>query len=486
MKIAVIQFNTNSLHVAVTLEILKKYARSTKESNYFFWGISTRYLSRSTQASQSFSKKLPTRYRKIVLSANPNVNYSTKMIFDDPWVQKIQSQFYSQIVNMGSINDLNDLNYKGIKPGSALINEITFLTRSSNPNMKKNLRLIMFLLNSYLQVYSATSLVISSCKIERVYLYNGRFLHERAVWDSAKQLGVDCKLYETMRDRYLLSNIGFHNRVNNQKIMLKHWYRSNLKLQKKIEIGSKYFQDLESSLNKFYASERTELKMKQEYFVFYSSSDDEYAGLGSNWNKKLGGQIACIEKLQEIFSAQDRYKLIIRIHPNLKNKSTGEVSLWRSIKSVKNSSVITEESNISSYRLLQNACGVITFGSTIGLEAAFKRKPCLVLADCGYDLLGVCDKANNWIEVVNWLQKGHIKSDKELTGRRTNACIRGYYLATGGTKFIYSSIKQTGGSGAWDATSFAGIDIYKITPSYFYHRIVYKIKLIFLSIRFNI
>ena len=160
--------------------------------------------------------------------------------------------------------------------------------------------------------------------------------------------------------------------------------------------------------------------------------------------------------------------------------------MWRSIRNKRNSIIITEDSNVSSYKLLNNARGVITFGSTIGLEASFRHKPCLVLADCGYDLLGVCDKASNWIEVLNWLEKGHMKSKRELTNRMINSCIRGYYLATGGQKFIYSDVQQTGGSGAWDAITFCGNKIQNRDIISFYHKIIYKLKYAIFFIRFNI
>jgi hypothetical protein len=344
----------------------------------------------------------------------------------------------------------------------------------------------MFLLNSYLQVYSATSLVLSTRSINKLYLYNGRFLHERAVWDSAKNLGIVCELFETVRDRYVLDSNGFHDRVNNQNKMLKHWINSSLSKQTKIEIGSRYFQNLESNLNKFYEERGKALKTKKEFFVYFSSSNDEYAGLGKNWNKTLGEQVDCIKKLQKIFSYQNKYELVVRIHPNLKNKAPEEINLWRSIRNDRNSRVIREVSNVSSYKLLNDAIGVITFGSTIGLEASFRHKPCLVLADCGYDLLGVCDKASDWVDVLNWLKKGHRKSNKVLINRSINSCIRGYYLATGGEQLLHSHVKQTGGSGAWDATIFCGIKIQDRKIIYFYRKMIYKIKLTIFLIRFNI
>ena len=78
------------------------------------------------------------------------------------------------------------------------------------------------------------------------------------------------------------------------------------------------------------------------------------------------------------------------------------------------------------------------------------------MADCGYDLLDVVDKATSWLDVSDWIFKNHKINNEELINRRNNACIRGFFIATGGITFKYTTLVDMG-LGAWNATSFDGM-----------------------------
>jgi hypothetical protein len=111
----------------------------------------------------------------------------------------------------------------------------------------------------------------------------------------------------------------------------------------------------------------------------------------------------------------------------------------------------------------------------LGLEAAFNLKPSIVLADSGYDLLEVVDKAQSWDEVNQWLQIGHKMSSESLELRRKNSTIRGYYLATAGITFENSVLKQTGW-GAWDVVAFCEHKIQRPVIMDFYRKLISKFK----------
>jgi hypothetical protein len=399
------------------------------------------------------------------------------MSFDARWVKATKQGFYLKVKNIKSIEQLRNISYSGIKPGPALVNEIAYLTKNSSFGITESTKLIMFLLESYLQVFDATRKVIRREKIQKMYVYNGRFLHERAVWDASKFQKIKCILFETIRDRYILDTRGFHDRINSQKNMKKHWNFSNLDHREKIKIGSEYFINLESRLNQFFRDgEKKFLSNSEKYFVYFSSSDDEYAGLDKKWSSVLGHQIECIRKLQNIFQNQSNAKLVIRIHPNLINKSKKERDRWESIKPSKNSLIIQSNSSISSYKLLKGSLGVITFGSTIGLEAAYWGKTCLVLRNCGYDLLGVCNNARKWSDVENWIESGYKLSSNEVTLRKINSCIRGYYLATAGIKFKYTEIKESKTSGSWEAIEHSGFKFEECLLIELYRKILFKLR----------
>jgi hypothetical protein len=477
LKKAIVQFASNSLHLAVTLEILKDAEVLNNKYYYYIWGSNTKYPGRASMYFESLRNAPPKKYSNIIKKANSKVLYCESQQFDRNWVEIATTNFMKQIEEISNIEDLNNLNYLGIKPGSALINELSTITKNIDFEVILNKKLIKLLVESYLQVYDSTIKIIDNDEIDSILIYNGRFFHERAVWDAAKSKNIEIDIYETIRNRYLIQSEGFHSRINNQKIMINHWNNSKLSNQKKMEIGSIYYNELRSDINPFKSKSNASYYGKKPYFVYFSSSDDEYIGLGEEWNKPLGKQINCVKKLQEIFDKQEKFILIIRLHPNLRNKSIEQKLSWRKVIKSKSSIIVDENSNVSSYTLLDGSEGTITFGSTLGLESAFAEKPSLTLADCAYDLLGVVDKADTWEAVEKWLNTGYQISNKEKKIRKNNSCIRGFFLETAGSNFRHSQLLQTG-YGSWQALTFMGTKLY--TNNFFnhYQKIISKIKFI--------
>ena len=455
MEIAFFQFASSSIHFAASLEILRKNDSMGNRIFYNIWGAKTKYPGRMSINFESISGKTPRKNLDLIRRASSKTSISEKLVFDSEWVLQKKIGLMKQIDSLKNISEFKSLSFEGINPGPALANEITTITKNRNIELDKINQTLALLVESYLEVYNATQKFLKTNKIDEVVLFNGRFLHERGVWDATRDSKIPILLFETTRNRYFESAKGFHNRSANQKVMLKHWNDSKQRLSDKIDIGSKYFNDLRSNLNQYSSLSDDFGEIKSPYFVFFSSSDDEAVGFWEEWNEPLGDQLACIRKLQDIFDRQEKYRLIIRIHPNLVNKSRAVIAQWDKLLDSKSTLVIRAEQKISSYEVLNGAIGVISFGSTIGLESVFAEKPSAVLADCGYDELGVVDKPLTWIEVERWIQEIDKIEYGVLSDRKQKSCVRGYYLATGGYPFLFTVLKEIGW-GAWVATAFMG------------------------------
>lgn len=109
--------------------------------------------------------------------------------------------------------------------------------------------------------------------------------------------------------------------------------------------------------------------------IFFTSSRDEFEALGREWKiDKWFDQYDAFDYLLEYFEGQEE-KNILRIHPNLLNKSPNQIEnelsriYWLSKKHPK-LLVLLPQSSINSYELLKSAKRVIISNSTIGLEAS--------------------------------------------------------------------------------------------------------------------
>jgi hypothetical protein len=121
--------------------------------------------------------------------------------------------------------------------------------------------------------------------------------------------------------------------------------------------------------------------------------------------------------------------------------------------------LIQSGEKISSYDLIDNCVGVINFGSTIGIEAAYYEKPVLVMADCKYDELDIADKLFNWGEIESWIKNAEFSPSELISQRKMNSYIFGFYFRACGTQFLNTNLKKTPNQGAWEAADFLGIKI---------------------------
>jgi hypothetical protein len=122
--------------------------------------------------------------------------------------------------------------------------------------------------------------------------------------------------------------------------------------------------------------------------------------------------------------------LAIRTHPNSKEP----FDLESRLKDVEHDFVhlIAPESELDSYALLDTCHTVATFGSTIGIEAAYWNKPSILLGPSIYEDLGGTYNPSSHEEAVEMLLCS-------LPPRGREAAINyAYYQKTHGVNFIYA------------------------------------------------
>lgn len=474
MKSAIFQFADTSIHFAASLEILRSEYLKNNEVYYCNWGQRTLRPTRMAKSWVSLNGKTPKHIKKLISVCAPTVKLSDHLDFDKKLVKDTVIKFSSQLKNITDVAKLATLNVQGIKPGTAVANELVSLVHDRDLNVQLYSDLVVSFIRSYLAIYFSTRDYILKNKIELVYVYNGRFLHERAVRDAALSLNCKCLLFETLRNRYQIREEGFHDRINNQKIMMDVWEISKLDLTKKIMIGSKWFEGLRGSKNQFNTGTKYNFAADKDFFVYYCSSDEEMVGFWDQWTEPLGNQYDCILKLIDIFASQDDYQLLIKFHPSLLRKPNNVISKMYSIPVKKNSSLITYDMGFSTYDLLEKSIGTITIGSTIGVESAFYNKPVLLLADAKYDQLNLADKAENWDEVMEWIRQAKHFDSQEIERRKINSCIFGFYYDQAGINFSYTDLIETKVSGAYNAVFFLGRRIAENKIIIIYRKLLFK------------
>ena len=140
--------------------------------------------------------------------------------------------------------------------------------------------------------------------------------------------------------------------------------------------------------------------------VIFNSSEDEFISVGREFDKykifetQLDGIIAILDKLKG-----SDINVFLRIHPNLTTVKTKEIDVLLGLdKRYENLTVIPPASKVSTYSLIKNADKVVTFGSTVGVEAVYWGTPSILLGASFYRNLGCCYVPKTLAEAIKLLK----------------------------------------------------------------------------------
>jgi hypothetical protein len=334
------------------------------------------------------------------------------------------------------------------------------------------------LILSYLNVFSNVISLAQKNNIDLVYLYNGRFIHERAVWEACRKLKIKVLLFETTQDRYHISEFGFHNRIENQKRILKNWENSTLEISEKEKIASNYFSKFETPDNPFFqVRDSVTFPFVTPFIAYFSNSDKEAKGFWETWIEPFGSQLNAISALA-IACASMNIQLVIRIHPNVAENEGGDLAEWISIAKRYNAQIFLNRKEVSTYELLAKCAAVVTYGSTVGIEAAWRGIPTAVLADCKYDELGGISKLSSQENIYHWLKNLKSDSTVEKAAIRKGAATKwAFFVETGGEKIPQSHVVY-GKWGDVEILKFASVCLRVNRFQRIFHRLFFQLKIL--------
>ncbi len=175
-------------------------------------------------------------------------------------------------------------------------------------------------------------------------------------------------------------------------------------------------------------------KKENHNIVIFNSSEDEFLALGGDYDKTLYfNQFQAIEKICKSLIFNPEIHLWLRIHPNLKSvRWTFARRLFYLSKQFKNLHIIKADSPVSSYKLLDACNTVVTFGSTMGIEATYWRKPSILLGRCVYEKFNTVYVPKSHSDVIELLKNKNL-GPKSILGALKIAA----FWTKGGTSLKY-------------------------------------------------
>jgi hypothetical protein len=166
--------------------------------------------------------------------------------------------------------------------------------------------------------------------------------------------------------------------------------------------------------------------------VIFNSSEDELASIGDEWRNPLyRNQLEGISRMVDSLKAYgESIHLYLRIHPNLKYVQNDDLKALLQMHG-DHLSVIPPDDPVSTYALIKHADKVISFGSTVGIEAVYWGTPSILAGVTFYQNLGGTYIPGSHDELMEMINADLPAKDK------TPALMYGFYLETFGTPYKY-------------------------------------------------
>lgn len=347
----------------------------------------------------------------------------------------------------GDLDQLKSYMYEGKSLGMGVASSLISMYGDSRYCAEKRTKEVRKALVSSALVYERAKIIISQISPDFVVTFNGRFATSRPIVIAAEGMGIPVLRHErgATFDKYQIYTDAVHNYEYIKNRIINYWFLSDT--QTRELSGHAFFQRKRQgdgigwySFTNKQKCGRIPLKPpNSRRFVYFSSSDDEYAAVTDVYRPgPWSNQLEALKALVRVCMKASDIELVIRVHPHLAKKSKQEQKLWIDlVGKTKKVHYIGPNEPVDSYALLDSADVVVTYGSTIGIEAAYWGKPSVLLGPCSYRDTSavVCPKTES--ELMLYTLSNQLKSPPQ------DFCIQyGNYYLTHGIPFEYYEPKS--------------------------------------------
>lgn len=223
-----------------------------------------------------------------------------------------------------SLSDIKKLDYKDIPIGFAALSTYITFSRCNNPKIDQAFRdYFDVLLQTGIKVTLAYSALLDTFQPDRVYVFNGRMIQSRPVLEVTLQRKIALYCMEVYSPekfgsfrKIIFKNFFPHSIINNQELMDDVWANTLVSAERREQIARSFFEKRRHNISagdKVYTNHQVPGTLPQcwdrskENIVIFNSSEDEFSGIGGEWEEKLfPTQLEGIQRIVEHYELPDR------------------------------------------------------------------------------------------------------------------------------------------------------------------------------------
>lgn len=354
---------------------------------------------------------LTSRSRGILLLSKPPKTF----VLDAYYTAEDRAKESSIKTQFDSVDEVKDYVVDGFDLGYGALSSTVYICRDSYLQSQESRDMLgRMCIAAYRTFCSVREFLRVHPETDRVYLFNGRFATCRGAFRACQQAGVDVRVHERASSNakfMVFDNVLPHNLEARDRRIRDLWEQST---EEEREIGHQLYKNRRERVEFKWHSHTKEQQAgrlpesfdaNRRNVIVYTSSDDEYVAIGKEWvTPGFSSQSEAIQTLhQNLRKNNSDVFLYVRMHPHLKGVDNKDTRLLYSL-SGENLEVILPESPVCSYALLDGAEKIVTFGSTVGIEATYWGKPSILAGMNFYRSLGGNYIANSDDELLELVE----------------------------------------------------------------------------------
>ena len=341
----------------------------------------------------------------------------------------------------GGLDELRQYRYSDVPLGLGCASSLISLDGDSQYDPRVDRETTRKTLLAAALTYERALSLIRTEKPDVVITFNGRFATCRPIVEAAMKEGVRLLRHErgAKLDKYDLFEESVHSYDYIRNRIEATWQKAEPTGRERD--GREYFDRRRagdefgwySAVNKQKRGKIRHWTPGKIHVLYFSSNDDEFAAVSDtvapgHWGTQFQALSSIIHGCEGI----DQVELFVRLHPWLTTKSWAERDRWHKLCG-KNVITIPESDDIDSYGQLDSADVVVTYGSTIGIEATYWGKPSILMGPAQYAGMGVCIEPQSVAELSSLFRNA-----KELVAAPQVCCLPyGYYHLNRGTPYRF-------------------------------------------------
>jgi hypothetical protein len=319
-----------------------------------------------------------------------------------------------------SIAALRDFKVDGVPHGAFAASQLVDNLRDGYPELEKYIQAYSGLLHQSLALYDFATRLISEIGAQHVYIWNGRRPSDGPVIWAARKLGVPFtshiwdydEPWEFSRGFILIEGSTFHDLNRIRQAVRADGAPPPLTAAEQ-NVAEAYLKSVTSFGRRMFGTNFRDTDLEfllpdSRKIGIFTTSEWEFAGEPTGENRLYPSQWAGIKALVTDERLRSGIQFIVRLHPNLVNspRDSGEWKTIRAVQAAAGSGVyfIEPEDPVDSYQLLEACDTVVTFGSTVGIEASLRGKPVVLLGRCLYEGAGICYEPESHEDAVALLR----------------------------------------------------------------------------------